>query len=140
MQWITPKTDWKIQLGLDGQYQGDYFEIADYQRICNNLNYLHKMAAQLWNQPEKLQMVNAEQGDFCTAEMMNGIEQAIQTIKPEAFSSVILPSKTWKANDFAPMVHDLNRIEKALQNLYLLLLQQQNVLPKLAIKLGGGRF
>ncbi len=140
MQWITPKTDWKIQLDLDGHYQGDYFEIADYQRICNNLNYLHKMAAQLWIQPEKLQMINVERGDFCTAEMINAIEQAIQTIKPEAFSSVIPSAKTWKANDFAPMVHDLNRIEKALQNIYLLLLQQQNVLPKLAIKLGGGRF
>ena len=140
MEWITPKTDWKIQFDLDGHYLGDYFEVLDYQRICNNLKYLHKMAIQLWNQPDKLQLFDVKQTDFCTAEMINSLEQAIQILKADAFSSIIPPLKKWNANEFAPMVQDLNRIEQAIQNLYWLFFQQNEALPKLAMKLGGGRF
>lgn len=38
--WKQPKTDWKIEYDENGDYIGDYFEVADYNRIKNNLAYL----------------------------------------------------------------------------------------------------
>ena len=47
--WKQPKTDWKIEYDENGDYIGDYFEVADYNRIKNNLAYLKELTELLYN-------------------------------------------------------------------------------------------
>ena len=49
MAWQTPKTDWKIQpADENGRYNGDWFNIADYNRITGNIEALHALAQELY--------------------------------------------------------------------------------------------
>ena len=40
MEWIEPKTDWKVEYDENGNYIGDYLNAKDLNRMSNNLNYL----------------------------------------------------------------------------------------------------
>ena len=48
MPWITPKTDWKAEYNPSGEYEADYFNIVDYNRIKNNLVYLRDVGSELF--------------------------------------------------------------------------------------------
>lgn len=40
MEWIEPKTDWKVEYDENGNYIGDYVNAEDLNRITRNLTYL----------------------------------------------------------------------------------------------------
>lgn len=42
MEWIEPKTDWKVEYDENGNYIGDYVNVEDLNRMSSNLNYLKK--------------------------------------------------------------------------------------------------
>ena len=43
--WITPKTNWRVRIDpWTGNYLGDFFNVADYERIVGNIKYLHDIA------------------------------------------------------------------------------------------------
>lgn len=44
MEWIEPKTDWKIEYDENGNYLGDYVNAEDINRMINNLK---NIAAQI---------------------------------------------------------------------------------------------
>ena len=44
MAWTAPKTDWKVTYGPDGEYTGDFFNVEDYDRIKQNIEYLREYA------------------------------------------------------------------------------------------------
>lgn len=44
MEWIEPKTDWKVEYDENGNYIGDYFNAEDVNRMINNLK---NIAAQI---------------------------------------------------------------------------------------------
>lgn len=44
MEWIEPKTDWKVEYNENGNYIGDYVNVEDVNRIINNLK---NIAAQI---------------------------------------------------------------------------------------------
>ncbi len=140
MKWIPPKTNWKIQRDEKGNYQGDYFEIEDYQRICNNLEYLRIQMKKLGYPIQEIRFPVVAKTDFCTAEMIGAIEEGVQALAVGVFCDMVEPRKQWIANGSAPMAQDLNRFERTTNTVYRLILQQQMALPKLAIRLGGGRF
>ena len=48
MPWITPKTDWHSTYDGAGEYQEDFFNIEDYNRIKNNLLYLREIGSELF--------------------------------------------------------------------------------------------
>ena len=48
MQWIEPKTDWAARKDDEGKYAGDYFNIVDYNRIKNNIEFLGAVARKFW--------------------------------------------------------------------------------------------
>lgn len=48
MPWITPKTDWHSTYNGAGEYQEDFFNITDYNRIKNNLLYLREIGSELF--------------------------------------------------------------------------------------------
>lgn len=48
MAWITPKTDWTAHYNGAGVYEGDFFNIEDYNRIKNNLLYLRSLGSELF--------------------------------------------------------------------------------------------
>lgn len=37
MEWIEPKTDWKVEYDENGNYIGDYVNVEDVNRMINNL-------------------------------------------------------------------------------------------------------
>ena len=48
MAWTTPKTDWKAEYDSAALYQGDYFNVQDYNRIKNNLQYIRDRGSELF--------------------------------------------------------------------------------------------
>ena len=40
MEWIEPKTDWKVEYDENGNYIGDYLNVKDLNRISINVSYL----------------------------------------------------------------------------------------------------
>ena len=48
MAWTTPKTDWKAEYSNIEIYLGDFFNVEDYNRIKNNLQYIDDRAKELF--------------------------------------------------------------------------------------------
>lgn len=48
MEWIEPKTDWKVEYDENGNYIGDYLNIADINRMSNNLSYVMRECKSLY--------------------------------------------------------------------------------------------
>lgn len=48
MAWETPKTNWYGAANAQGEYEGDYFNVSDYNRIKGNILYLHELACKLF--------------------------------------------------------------------------------------------
>lgn len=40
MEWIEPKTDWKVEYDENGNYIGDYLNVKDLNRISINVSHL----------------------------------------------------------------------------------------------------
>ena len=48
MAWSTPKTDWKAEYSNIEIYLGDFFNVEDYNRIKNNLQYVRDRGSELF--------------------------------------------------------------------------------------------
>lgn len=48
MEWIEPKTDWKVEYDEKGNYIGDYLNIVDIKRMINNTEYIVKQCNALF--------------------------------------------------------------------------------------------
>jgi len=127
MPWITPKTDWKAEYDTIGNYQGDYFNVEDYNRIKNNLQYLRDRATELFLVPEinlgaDKHFPVAGSPDFNNdnffADEFNAIENGLKTIDD---SSGVFnhgdPRLFYENGSFIDYI-ELNRIESAELDLY----------------------
>ena len=75
MAWQTPKTDWKIQpADENGRYNGDWFNIADYNRITGNIEVLYALAQELYPGFSIVNMPDQTVSDFPYASIINNIE------------------------------------------------------------------
>ena len=71
----TPKTDWKIQpADENGRYNGDWFNIADYNRITGNIEVLYALAQELYPGLSIVNMPDHTVSDFPYASIINNIE------------------------------------------------------------------
>lgn len=139
--WQTPKTNWKIQPpGPGGTYNGDWFNIEDYERICQNITYLHALGSRLYHPFALLPMPPQTPDAPCVyASVLNAVEQnlallALHTVRPPGFAA----AKTWQAGGFGPTVDDLNRIEGGCLLLHAHLARQAAALAKLPFGMGKG--
>lgn len=142
MAWQTPKTDWKIQLvDENGRYNGDWFNIADYNRITGNIEALRDLAQELYPDFSIVNMPAQTVSDFPYASVINNIENNVDSIVNSTWKPPGYPGKkTWYANGATPAVDDLNRIESVLLEIYQALRRQKENRPKLPFKLKGSEF
>ena len=108
MAWQTPKTDWKIQpADENGRYNGDWFNIADYNRITGNIEVLYALAQELYPGFSIVNMPDQTVSDFPYASIINNIENNLDSIVNSTWKPPGYPGKkTWYANGATPTVDD----------------------------------
>ena len=102
----------------NGRYNGDWFNIADYNRITGNIEALHALTQELYPAFPFASMPDQTVSDFPYASIINNIENNLDSIVNNTWKPPGYPGKkTWYANGATPTVDDLNRIEKFLLTL-----------------------
>ena len=150
MAWETPKTNWKVETDSSGRYVGDYFNVADYNRIKNNLVIVRDLATQIMGDvPETPVGVDKHlptstspdyDNDHFFADEFNLIENGLAALD-NAMSFVDFGQKqTFYDNGRFIDYAELNRIENAELTLYNLLTNSISGIRKLSFRLNPGRF
>lgn len=120
MSWQQPKTDWEIKPRVNGMYNGDWFNLEDYERITCNLATLQILGSNIYGAGiPSVGMPTRYRTGYPRAEDFNAIENnllalAQKTVFPATYSG----RKLWEANGSTPTVDDLNRIEGAILTLH----------------------
>lgn len=137
------KTDWKIQpVNSQGYYNGDWFEISDYQRIAENLQGLKEISEYFYDVQINFDTFNLpEYGSPVKASQINWIEQSIFKIVENTIviNPVFVP-KTWVQNGSTPSYIDMNRWESTIKAYMNAIGSRVDVYPKIQFKLEGGKF
>lgn len=130
--WHTPKTNWKAT---------DRFNYVDYNRIKNNLTYLHDLAQEVYKQFSIVDM-GADIEDYTgwfTAAAFNNFESNLETINKNIFTQNYGVSQRFFDNGQFIKWDELNRIESATLQMNDLLERQKAALRKLPFRLGAFR-
>ena len=107
MAWIEPKTNWD---------SSSRFNIEDFNRIKNNLLYLHDVASirvgafEIESMGEDL-FVGEDEYKNWVVEDFNAIENNLHTISTKIMDADIGTKKTFYENGLMPDYVELNRIE-----------------------------
>ena len=118
MAWIQPKTDWHCEV-TDGVYSGDRFNASDYNRIKNNLSYLHILALSLYKSFTVQSVGNDKQiGEFFYADEINKLESNLDTINSHTINRQYGDTPTYVDNGRTFDFNELNRLESAILDLY----------------------
>lgn len=106
MSWITPKTDW---------VSTDHFNIVDYNRIKNNLNYLHEQSQLIWGEYDISDMGSDITSNEVRwqASRFNQFEANLDTINQHMLNRDIGIRQTFYDNGIFIKYSELNRIENA---------------------------
>lgn len=111
MSWITPKTDWVAS---------DRFNITDYNRIRNNISFLHEEAVKVFggfnieDMGEDISTYTA-MWDY---QMFNAIEDNIDILNEHMLKESYGAKKTYYENGVFINYEELNRIESASLRMY----------------------
>ena len=130
--WTKPKTDWEMS---------SRFDMRDYNRIKNNLDYLKELFLTLfpfitW------QGMGGDKGymDYPYADDINKFEDNLDTLNNSFINLGIGDKKTFYENQPFIDFNELNRIEKGIQVLYEHLHVSSQNRPMLLFTLNGGIF
>ena len=130
VKWKTPKVDWKPT---------DKFNFVDYNRIKNNLEYLHEKAIQLYKAFSIIDM--GEDILVYTAnwdsDKFNLFEKNLETINKNVYTQNIGASQTFYPNGIFIKYDELNRIENASLLIKTLLDNQTLALRRFPFRLGA---
>lgn len=127
--WEEPKTDW---------VSGDAFNLTDYNRIKNNLSYLHELAESLWH-PFSIDDMGEDVTDYRTAwdvDVFNAWERNLDTIDRNIFWQDFGTGQTFFENGKFIDYKELNRIEAATVAMKDVLKRQMSGLRRLSFRLG----
>lgn len=130
--WTKPKTDWETN---------SRFDMRDYNRIKNNLDYLKELFITL--QPAvHWQNMGSDKGytDYPYADDINRFEDNLDTLNKSFINLGIGDKKTFYENQPFIDFNELNRIEKGIQVLYEHLYGSSQSRPMLRFTLNGGIF
>ncbi len=138
MEWLEPKTNWQASEDESGEYTGDYFNIEDYNRIKNNIEFLGSLAKEYWPIFVKSQPDHAYE-EYPYADEVNTLGDNLESIN--AYIGAEIGTKTiYEANGTFIGCEDLNRLESACMTLYNTM-QGLYIRPKkLPYRLGGGYY
>lgn len=129
-EWKTPKTNWTAN---------DAFNRHDYNRILNNLLYLHEEASNLWR-PFEIEDMGAEMFDVREhpkAKYLNAWERNLEIINNAILTQNYGFSQTFYQNGAFISPSELNRIEGATLSMKDILDRQKLGLRKLSFRLGN---
>ena len=87
MAWQTPKTDWHGATDSAGNYTGDRFNAADFNRIKNNLDYLRDLASRLYDEFTIVSLgEDRTPADYFYADEINQLEENLKTVNNGALN------------------------------------------------------
>lgn len=141
MAWTAPKTDWKVTYGPDGEYTGDFFNVEDYDRVKQNIEYLREYAYFLYGGFTMRGMVAVTVESYGYASTIDALDANLEAIAANTFRPPdMMPVKQWRGNQPPPGADDWNRIENTCLLLFEQFERQFACLPKLAFELKGSAF
>lgn len=131
MSWIEPKTDWTSD---------DRFDAPNYNRIKNNLLFLHEMAETLYH-PFGIEDMGLDKdySSFYYADEINMLSDNLERIHSNIYPVEIGEKTVYVQNQVFIGYEDLNRIESATLRMYALLKGQKENKPRLSFRLGNGK-
>ena len=141
MAWTSPKTDWYGAV-VNGVYTGDRFNAVDFNRIKNNLVYLRDLAVKVYEE-FSITAVGADKttADYFYAEEINKMEQNLATINAKTLKMSYGTAPTYSDNGRTMDYLELNRLERAILDLYDKLTNQYEGRRKFKWNFGmGGDF
>lgn len=138
---LTPYTAWTIQYDSEGEYTGDFFNVEDYDRIKQNIEYLREYAYFLYGGFTMRGMVTVTVESYGYASTIDALDANLEAIAANTFwPPDMLPVKQWRGNQPPPGADDWNRIENTCLLLFEQFERQSACLPKLAFELKGSAF
>jgi hypothetical protein len=138
---LTPYTAWTIQYDSEGEYTGDFFNVEDYDRIKQNIEYLREYAYFLYGGFTLRGMVAVTVESYGYASTIDALDANLEAIAANTFRPPdMLPVKQWRGNQPPPGADDWNRIENTCLLLFEQFERQSACLPKLAFELKGSAF
>lgn len=109
-EWTQPKTDWTA---------GDFFNNEDFNRIKNNLNYLHEKSQLIWGEYEIIDMGedSTEYDSAWSPNSFNAFENNLDTINEHMLNQNYGIKQTFYYNGLFIGSTELNRLESAILSL-----------------------
>lgn len=128
-KWRPPKTDWK---------QTDRFNISDYNRIKNNLEYLHEKASELYGIFKISDMGHdiEIESDYWEVDKFNFFEDNLEKINKSIFVQDLGETQRFYPNGAFIGYIELNRIENATLKIKSILDRQKNGIKRIPFRLG----
>lgn len=104
--WTNPKTDW---------VSTDFFNLSDYNRIKNNIDYLREKALELYiDFPfEDMGVDKTSYAQYPYADEFNALEDNLESLRQNTFLFDDSAPKQWYENQRTPNYEDFNRLERA---------------------------
>ncbi len=126
MTWVTPKTNWSGET-VGGIYNGDRFNAVDFNRIKNNLEYLHDLATQMYDDFSINSLGNDKTPrDYFHADEINRMEENLNIINDNSLKRSYGVSPVYMDNGNTMDYIELNRLESAILDLYNRLTNEYN--------------
>lgn len=129
MAWTEPKTNWT---------KDDFFNIEDYRRITNNIMYLKDFLDSLFYGLSDMQSMSEKNiSEPIYAREINDIENNIELLNIETYKLEIGETKEYFPNQRTMDFNELNRIEKAMFDIYTKMKKHKELLTRLSFRLGN---
>lgn len=128
--WHTPKTDWKST---------DRFNFVDYNRIKNNLLWLHEKVSELYS-PFEIEDMGMDITDYLSywkVQYFNAWEKNLDIINNHMFTKDYGTAQRFFENGPFIQWTELNRIESAILNMRDILERQEAGIRRLSFRFGA---
>lgn len=128
--WIEPKIDWK---------SSDRFNIEDFNRIRNNIIYLHSRAVKLFTAFDLESMGSALTNRYAYWEVQyfNAFEKNIEMLSKSILKKETGKQKTFYENGIFIDWQELNRIENFCLSMKIIIDAQAEMIRNLPFRLGA---
>ena len=130
IEWKKPKTDWK---------SSDRFNIVDFNRIKNNLRFLHQKACKLYRNFDIENMGDevTSYESYWNVAFFNAFESNVDVINNIIYTKDYGITQRFFENGPFIKWDELNRIESACLEMKDILDRQESGLQRLSFRLGG---
>lgn len=119
MAWETPKTNWHGTTDASGNYVGDRLNAVDFNRIKNNLTYLRELAIKLYEEFSIVSLgADRTPVNYFYADEINQLEENLETVNTKTLRRSYSSAPVYVDNGNTPDFNELNRLERAILDLY----------------------